>query len=285
MGQISLKSPAKVNLFLKIGKKINKKYHDIQSMIFLTSLHDQIKIKKINGKKDVVKFTGKFMKNVDLKNNSVSQSMYFLRKKKIIKTKFKYKIQINKKIPVFSGLGGGSSNSATIVKYFYKNRKIKNSDINYFSRYLGSDFKLFFKSNKIIQENFFKIKNFNFKHNFYLLLVYPFKKSSTRDVYSKLLKYEKITKLKNYKDISKLKMVNKLKLDANSLEKTVISKFPIINKVLKELSLLKKCEFSRVTGSGSACFGLFLNKKDASAGLKLIKKRLPKFWCVLSKTI
>ena len=81
-------------------------------------------------------------------------------------------------------------------------------------------------------------------------------------------------------------MVDKLKSEKNKIfESIVISRFPIIKKVLKELSLLKKCEFSRITGSGSACFGLFLNKKDALLGLKLIKKRFPKFWCVLSRTI
>ena len=186
---------------------------------------------------------------------------------------------------MFSGLGGGSSNAATIIKYFYKKRKIIDKDINYFAKYLGSDFRLFFKNSKIIQENFFNIRNFKFKHNFYLLIVYPFKKSSTKDVYSKIKKFEKIKKFNIFNRVSKSKMVDKLKSETNSLENIVISRFPLIKKVLKELSLLKKCEFSRITGSGSACFGLFLNKKDALLGLKLIKKRFPKFWCVLSRTI
>ncbi len=280
-----LKSPAKINLSLKIGKKINHQYHDIQSIIFLINLYDQITIKKITGDKDVLKFTGKFKKNIKLKNNSVSKAMYFLRKKNIISNSLNYEIKIKKNIPVFSGLGGGSSNAATIIKYFYKKYKIIDNDINYFAKYLGSDFKLFFKSNKIIQENFFKIKNFKFKQNYYLLIVYPFKKSSTKDVYSKFRKYEKIERLKIFNMISKLKMIDKLKSETNSLESIIISKFPVIKKVLKELSLLKKCQFSRITGTGSACFGLFLNKKDALLGLKLIKKRFPKFWCVLSRTI
>ena len=46
-----LKSPAKINLSLKIGKKINHQYHDIQSVIFLINLHDQITIKKLLEKK------------------------------------------------------------------------------------------------------------------------------------------------------------------------------------------------------------------------------------------
>ena len=235
-----LKSPAKINLSLKIGKKINHEYHDIQSIIFLTNLHDQIVIKKINGQKDKFKFTGKFKKNIKLENNSALKSVYFLRKKNIINNRPKYEIKIKKNIPVFSGLGGGSSNAATIIKYFYKKRKIIDKDINYFARYLGSDFKIFFKGNKIIQENFLKIENFKFKHNFYLLIVYPFKKSSTKDIYSKFRKYEKIKKLNIFNRISKLKMVDKLKSETNSLESVIISRFPIIKKVLKELSLLKK---------------------------------------------
>ena len=285
MGNKFLKSPAKINLSLKIGKKINHQYHNIQSVIFLINLHDQITIKKITGKKDIFKFTGKFKNNIQLKNNSVSKGMHVLRKKKIISNNSKYEIKVKKNIPVFSGLGGGSSNAATIIKYFYKKRKIIDKDVDYFAKYLGSDFKLFFKNNKIIQENFFNIKNLKFKHNFYFLIVYPFKKSSTKDVYSKVRKFEKIKKLNIFNRVSKSKMVDKLKSEMNSLENIVISRFPLIKKVLKELSLLKKCEFSRITGSGSACFGLFLNKKDALLGLKLIKKRFPKFWCVLSRTI
>ena len=285
MDNIFLKSPAKINLSLKIGKKINHQYHDIQSVIFLINLHDQITVKKITGKKDILKFVGKFKNNIKPKNNSISKCLYVLRKKNIISNSSKYEIKVKKNIPVFSGLGGGSSNAATIIKYFYKKRKIINNDINYFAKHLGTDFKLFFKNNKIIQENFFNIRNFKFNHNFYLLIVYPFKKSSTKDVYSKIKKFEKIKKFNIFNRVSKSKMVDKLKSETNSLENIVISRFPLIKKVLKELSLLKKCEFSRITGSGSACFGLFLNKKDALLGLKLIKRRFPKFWCVLSRTI
>jgi 4-diphosphocytidyl-2C-methyl-D-erythritol 2-phosphate synthase len=80
-------------------------------------------------------------------------------------------------------------------------------------------------------------------------------------------------------------MLKWLKFQNNALEKIVISKFPVVSKILKELSLLKNCQFSRITGSGSACFGVFLNKKDAAAGLVKIKKKFPKFWFAISRTI
>ena len=83
----------------------------------------------------------------------------------------------------------------------------------------------------------------------------------------------------------KKKIIENLLNEQNSLQEIVISKFPIIKKILFELKNLKKCHFSRLTGSGSACFGVFLTKKSADLGLKKIKKRFPKFWCVVGKTI
>ena len=45
---------------------------------------------------------------------------------------------------MFSGLGEAPCRN--IIKYFYKRRKIIDNDIDYFAKYLGSDFKLFLKT-------------------------------------------------------------------------------------------------------------------------------------------
>ncbi|RPG19141.1 MAG: hypothetical protein CBC84_000710 [Pelagibacteraceae bacterium TMED124] len=281
-----LKSPAKINLFLKVGKRIKrKKHHNIQSLIFLTSLHDEILIKKIKKNKDIVKFTGRFSNNIMRVNNTVSKSMYLLRKKKLIDNKTKYQITIKKNIPVFSGLGGGSSNAATIIKHFLKKRKISKYNTNFFSKYLGSDFRIFLKSKKIFQENLLKVEEFNGNYNFYFLIVFPNLKSSTKEVYSKFKEHETFHKKHQYKKISKSEFVQKVRLEINSLENTVIYKFPILRNLLEKMELIKNCQFSRITGSGSACFGLFLNKKDVTLALKSIKRSFPAFWCVVSKTI
>ncbi len=280
-----LKSYGKVNLFLKVGKNLkNKKLHNVQSLIFLISLNDKIIIQETNQLNDTVKFVGRFKKNVN-SSNSVSKCLTLLRKKGFLNKKVGYKITIKKDIPVFSGFGGGSSNAATIIKYFLKGKKISKKTINYFSKLLGSDLRIFFKSRKIFQKNLLTTKEFKKNYKFYFVLVYPFLRSSTKDVYSKLNKFKRIQNKNNYRSNSRLDLVSRLKLENNSLEKVVISKFPLVKKILKELELIKNCEFSRLTGSGSACFGLFLNKRDGALALKQIKKRFPKFWCVLSKTI
>ena len=57
-----IKSFAKINLFLNVLKKNKDGLHNIQSNTILVKLFDKIKIKKINKKKDLITFNGKFKK-------------------------------------------------------------------------------------------------------------------------------------------------------------------------------------------------------------------------------
>ena len=133
-----IKSFAKINLTLRVLKKLKNKMHDIETNTMLVDLYDEINLKK--NKRDVIIFNGKFKSNVNLKKNTIIDTLFLLRKLKIIKSC--YKITVKKNIPVYSGLGGGTSNSVSIVKYFLKN-KIKEKFIRILEQKIGSDFRLF----------------------------------------------------------------------------------------------------------------------------------------------
>ena len=138
-----LKSYSKLNLFLNVGKVDQKiGLHQIRSLVYLINLYDEIKIRKIMNNKDKIKFSGFFSKDIKKTNNSIKRSLLVLRSKGFIKHNSYFEINIKKKVPVFSGLGGGSSNSATLVKHLLKGRKISEKNLNFFSKKLGSDFKL-----------------------------------------------------------------------------------------------------------------------------------------------
>ena len=120
-----LKSFSKINLTLNIFKKFKKNnLHDIQSYFCLINLFDQIKIKKVKGRKDLVKFKGKFSKYIKKKNNSIIDALAILRESNLI-TDY-YSVLVDKKIPVFSGMGGGTSNAACLIKYLTRNKINKN---------------------------------------------------------------------------------------------------------------------------------------------------------------
>ena len=57
-------------------------------------------------------------------DNSVYKLLKKLRKLNLVSNY--YSVKVTKNIPVFSGLGGGSSNAAFILKYLIKN-KINNT--------------------------------------------------------------------------------------------------------------------------------------------------------------
>jgi hypothetical protein len=74
----------------------------------------RMKIKK-NG--DLVEFNGLFKKNINKNINTVTNTLSLLRSQNLIDHKKNYKIVINKKNPVFAGLGGVTSNAATLIKF------------------------------------------------------------------------------------------------------------------------------------------------------------------------
>ena len=111
-----LKSFSKINLSLKVTGKFKKsRLHNIQSYFCLINLFDQIKIIKNKGLQDKVKFKGKFSKQIAKKTNSVLDTLKILREKNLIFDY--YSVIIDKRIPVFSGMGGGTSNAAFLLKY------------------------------------------------------------------------------------------------------------------------------------------------------------------------
>ena len=277
-----LKSFSKINLSLSINKRLSKNnLHQIQSYYCLVNVFDTIKIKKINGKKDIIKFKGRFSKNVNNKNNSVKKTIKILRKAKLIPDN--YSILIDKKVPVFSGMGGGTSNSATLLNYFTKGR-IKKKLLNNVKEKIGSDLQLF-TSKQGFLINLEQVKNFKKRHKFHFLIVYPNIKCSTGYIYSKVNKYSSIKKFNNKNTFDKNKFINFLKNQRNDLQIIVEKKHSVIKKLNMEIKKLKGCYFSRMSGSGSACYGIFNSQKSAKIALKKIKLIFPNYWYAVAKTV
>ena len=119
---MKIKSFAKINLTLNVGKKLNSGLHNIQTNSILIDLHDQIEMKKNKKNKDKIIFKGPFSKAVKKNNNTILDTLKILRNsKKVVNY---YDIEVKKNIPVFSGLGGGTSNSYFVLKKILKNKKI-----------------------------------------------------------------------------------------------------------------------------------------------------------------
>ncbi len=286
MKSFKIKSYCKLNLFLKVVKKLKNGYHNIISLITYCELHDIILIKKINGPKDKISFSGKFKNGINNKSNTITKLLDLLRKNNLITNQF-FKIDIKKNIPHGSGLGGGSSNAANLLNYFNKKTKLNlnNNTINKFARQIGFDVPVILKrKNTFLNGRKEKILRLKKKFEFDILIVYPNIVCSTKEIYRQSRK-KSIIKSSFFKVKNNRQLINFLKNENNDLEKTVIKLYPKIGKIISCIKSQNGCHFSRITGSGSACFGIFSNMKNAIYAQKLIKLKYPKYWSVVSKTI
>ena len=277
-----LKSFSKINLSLKVNKKLkNSRLHEIQSYFCLVNLCDDIKIKKIKDQKDIIKFRGKFSKYIKRSSNSVIDVLNILRERNLISSY--YSVSINKKIPVFGGMGGGTSNAIYLVKHLTRNKIDKNL-LKVLSKRIGSDIRIFLYQQGFIS-NLKKIYSFQKKHSLYFLLVYPTIKCSTKYIYSKVRKFSQKSDFSFKKIEVKNKFIKLLIGENNNLQSIVEKKYPTIKRLIIEIRQRKGCYFSRMTGSGSVCYGVFKSDKSAKVALKEIKLKHPNYWLSIAKTI
>ena len=287
MNNFKIKSYCKINLSLRVIKKLNSGYHNIISLITFCGLHDVISISKIRNLKDKINFSGKFKKGINKKSNTITEVLNLLRNKKLLE-KQAFKINIKKNIPHGSGLGGGSSNAADLLNYFNLKMKLKlnKNKIKKLASQIGSDVPVNLeRKNTFLTGKKDKILRFSQKFKLNLLIVYPNLICSTKKIYQKNKKISFSKRQPSFSAISNKKLINFLKSEHNDLEKTVIKIYPKVKKIIDYIKSQKGCYFSRITGSGSACIGIFSNMKNAIYAQKLIKLKYPKYWCAVSKTI
>ena len=287
MKKFKIKSYCKINLTLRVLKKLNSGYHSISSLITFTDLHDKILISKTNRTKDIISFSGRFQKGIDKKKNTISKLLNLLRQKKMI-NKQMFKINIEKNIPHGSGLGGGSSNAAVLLNYFNSKMKMNLSkeQLQKLAFKIGSDVPIILeKKNTFLtgKKNTIMRINQNFRLN--LLIVYPGIICSTEKIYKNNKKNIPKKTPNLFKKISIKNLLNLLKNNDNDLQETVIKIYPKIKKIIDFIKLQNGCYFSRITGSGSACIGIFSSKKNAIYAQKMIKLKFPRYWSFVSKTI
>ena len=287
MNNFKIKSYCKINLSLRVLKKLNSGYHNIISLITFCDLHDVITISKIRNLKDKINFSGKFKKGINEKSNTITEVLNLLRNKKLLENQA-FKVNIKKNIPHGSGLGGGSSNAADLLNYCNLKMKLKlnKNKIKKLASQIGSDVPVNLeRKNTFLTGKKDKILRFSQKFKLNLLIVYPNLICSTKKIYQKNKKISFSKRQPSFSAISNKKLINFLKSEHNDLEKTVIKIYPKVKKIIDYIKSQKGCYFSRITGSGSACIGIFSNMEYAIYAKKLIKLKYPKYWCAVSKTI
>ncbi len=187
-------SPAKINLSLKVKTQLKNGYHILSSHIIFLDLFDKIFLK--SSSKDTLKIKGPF-KNLLLfqnDNNLITKTLDFCRKNDLTSSKFN--VTLEKNIPVSAGLGGGSANSASVIRYFLNTKKIDGVEkAIQASKSLGADVPSCIYSRPIFMEGVGEKISFidlNRDLDIGIVLINPYKELSTKSVFAQWLPENKI---------------------------------------------------------------------------------------------
>lgn len=269
---IKLKAPAKINVRLDVLGKRHDGYHDLRMINTAVSIFDDIECELIergivvecendaavpNGEKNIVYGVAKEILAYSNKNVGV-------------------KITIKKNIPSAAGMGGGSSNAASVLMGLNDMLKINLPKIKLMDIGLrfGADVPFFISQSPAIAtgvgENITRIKKMP---KLPLVIVSPNIKVSTKWVFEKVeaSNDNEPSSASASGDIpvqfaTKKSIIRYLN---NDLENVTSKIYPVVNDIK---TILRKAGAlaCQMTGSGPSVFGIFSNKETAEAASKKV---------------
>ena len=178
-------SPAKLNLSLEVNDLLTNGLHNITSVMHTLSLSDKITINYSDEIKSF--FLPTIINNMD---NSIIDTIILFKNKFNIHESFE--VVIKKEIPISAGLGGGSSNSSTVLKLLIDIAKLKLSttDILELALQLSSDSPFFICSGCALVEGIGgDIKTTSRLKNLWAVIITPINisiENKTKHMYSLL---------------------------------------------------------------------------------------------------
>lgn len=283
--EISVFAPAKINLFLEVLGKRPDGYHEIDTLFAKISLGDDIKIsvEPANEIKISLKMRGTYGAKLkeDKTNLVYKAALAFF---EYFGIKAKCEIRVEKNIPLGAGLGGGSSDAASVLLglcslYSIELNAKRMKDLNKIGAKLGADVPVFLEKGTFFRAQGIGEKLTPVKSNVQspaLVIVYPRIQSDTAIAYKELKINSKEKMLTNISNLNKIledvkrgcPMSDWGDLIYNKLEEGVLSRLDVIKKTKEQLKVLG-ADFTIMSGSGSSVVGFF---KDDSKALEIAKK-------------
>lgn len=260
--KLIINSPAKINFGLFITEKRSDGFHNIETVFYPLSLSDQTVMRECD---HLLIETDNPGLNLDPEQNLMTKAVRLLQKE--TGKDLHCRITLTKNIPMGAGLGGGSSNAASVLVGLNDlfNLGYKKEELKRFGLQIGSDVPFFIHPypsigkgrGELLEEIDLELKGV-------IVVVNPGIHVATAAAY-RACKPSKpgydLSELNRLKvlDYNKLKQVVK-----NDFEKTVFPQFPAIGE-LKKSFYDHGAEFSLMSGSGSTVFGIFDDNKKAEA--------------------
>ncbi|MCB1591654.1 MAG: 4-(cytidine 5'-diphospho)-2-C-methyl-D-erythritol kinase [Alphaproteobacteria bacterium] len=278
-------APAKINLFLHItGKRVDG-YHLLDSLVAFADIGDVVDIGFCQGLSFSVTgpFSDSFSKG-ELDSSGQSHNIVVRAARALAQAAGKepnVRIHLEKNLPLASGIGGGSTDAAAVIRgmlELWKVEAIPEYLPSLLAR-LGADMPVCWRAKaaqvKGVGEILEKVPRLP---DIPVVLVNPLVPCITADVFREFDgDYEKAVTLPER--FTSVRHVSAFLAETrNSLLEASLRVVPGISDCLHVLGEQEGCLVNRVSGSGATCFGLFENAREARAAAANISEKRPSWW-------
>jgi 4-diphosphocytidyl-2-C-methyl-D-erythritol kinase len=275
--EYKLSSPAKVNIGLSIVGRRENGYHELESLFLPVDFGDELTVSE-NSESEVqtiwsneAPFPGTPLPSE--KENLVYKTLQLLSLEK------KLRVKIEKNIPLGGGLGGGSSNAGSFLKWLVKREIISKARAETAAMQLGADVPFFLESSPSwvtgIGEVRKKVEASSLADAELILLLFPFS-CPTKEIFDRYaesgLGFSKPF-AGSPQDLSLFLMSAK-----NDLEPVVAALHPEIKEGLAALRSTAPL-YAGLSGSGATCFGVYRTAEDRENAFKVILPLCRKLSC------
>ena len=251
-------SPAKLNLFLYITGRRDNGYHELQTLFQFVDFGDELRV-TANSETNSITITPE-IPGVALEDNLIWKAATALQQ--YTSTSFGADIELKKVLPMGGGIGGGSSNAATVLvalNYLWQ-LNLSDDQLAEIGLKLGADVPVFVRGYAAFAEGVGEqLLPANPDEKWYLV-VKPQASIATVDIFT----HPELTRNTPKRALSTLLEQEYV----NDCEKIVRMLYPEVD---KQLSWLLQYAPSRLTGTGSCVFAEFNSEKDA----ELVREQLP----------
>ena len=264
-------APAKLNLFFEIHGKRSDGYHDVCSLCCPINLFDTLIIEPWESSEITLTCEQAGIKNIEGDiptgtENLAVQALELVRKRYGVKNGCR--IRLIKRIPSQAGLGGGSSDAATALRLACKvwNLRLSLGEMLALGAELGSDVPLFFVNGMSIGLGRGElVQPIDTAPRLDFVVVKPPEGISTAEAFRGCKAHQVTDHRSPERLVQGLSSGNRHEIAAgmfNRLETTAQQICPTIGRLSKRFEELD-CSAFQMTGSGSACFALCHNQRQA----------------------
>lgn len=262
-----LPAPAKLNLFLHVTGRRADGYHLLQTLFRFVSLADRLDID--------TRADGQIVRETDMQGVAHDDDLV-VRAARLLQqttgTRQGAQIQVRKQIPSGAGLGGGSSDAATVLMALNRlwRTGLSRVQLMQLGLQLGADVPVFIFGQNAFAEGVGELLTpVDLPHGAFLI-VEPAQSVPTQGIFQ-APDLTRDTEPVKIMDFSEYQMITRLGFGHNDLQPVVLNRFPVVRQTH---DWLEQAGFkARMTGSGSCFFIGFQSVEQAEvAHQKMLAK-------------